>query len=92
MAHPTIQFIVGDTKVSSTLRYDAGVKVATQAPQSLLYTAHADLKASADDLIAKNLVLKTASDGVHAAASALTLARGALLAANAAWDGRGACT
>jgi hypothetical protein len=84
--HPTIQFLVGDIKVNSTLRYEAGVKVGNQAPQSGLYTLHTDLKASADDVVAKNLALKTADDGLHTALAALLTARGVQLAATTAWD------
>ena len=84
--HPTIQFLIGDTKVSSTLRYEAGVKVAAQAPLSPLYTLHPDLKATADDVVAKNAALKTANDALHAALAALVTARGAELGANTAWD------
>jgi hypothetical protein len=84
--YPTIQFIVGNTKINSDLRYDAGVKVTTQAPQSPLYGLHGDLKASADDLMAKNVALKTANDGYHAALAGLVTARGVLLSANAHWD------
>ena len=84
--HPTIQFIVGDTKTSTESRYEAGVKIATEAPQSALYVAHSDLKASADDVAAKNAALKAAGDAYHAALAALATARGVLLAATAAWD------
>jgi hypothetical protein len=85
-SHPTIQFLVGDTKLNSTLRYDAGVKIAAQAPQSALYAAHTDLKASADDVAAKNLALKAANDGFHAAVAAMATSRDLLIAADAAWD------
>jgi hypothetical protein len=89
MSHPkqpTIQFIVGDTKSNAETRYAAGVKIAAEAPQSALYAAHADLKASADDVAAKNTALKTAGDAYHAALAALVTARGGLFAATAAWD------
>jgi len=84
--HPTIQFIVGDTKSSTETRYEAGVKIAAEAPQSALYTAHSDLKASADDVAAKNAALKAAGDTYRGALAAVVSARGVLLAATAAWD------
>ncbi len=84
--HPTIQFIVGDTKTSTETRYEAGVKIAAEAPQSALYAAHTDLKASADDVAAKNVALKGAGDAYRGALAAAVTARGVLLAATAAWD------
>jgi hypothetical protein len=84
--HPTIQFVVGDTKSSTETRYAAGVKIAAEAPQSALYAAHADLKAIADEVAAKNVALKAAGDAEHAAVAALATARGVLVAATAAWD------
>ncbi len=84
--HPTIQFIVGDTKSSTETRYEAGVKIAAEAPQSAIYAAHTDLKASADDVATKNVALKAAGDAYHAAVAAAVTARGVLLAATVAWD------
>jgi hypothetical protein len=85
-ANPTVQLIIGDTKVNVELRYDAGVKIAKQAPQSPLYGLHPDIKAAADEVAAKNLALKAANDGYHTALAALTLTRGVLVQATGDWD------
>jgi hypothetical protein len=87
MSQSTIQLLIGDTKVDTNLRYEAGVKIATLAPASTLYTTHGDLKTTADDVAAKNTALKAATDGLHTAEATLAKARTTVLTATADWDG-----
>jgi hypothetical protein len=82
-----MQFLVGPDKVSATTRYDRGVKVGNQAPQSALYTKYADMKSSADALVQENVQLKTAMDAHSTAAAAYQTTRTALALVMGQWDG-----
>jgi hypothetical protein len=83
----TIAFLVGPDKVSAATRYDRGITVTNQAPQSALYLQHTDLKASADEVMKDTIALKTAMDAYTAAEGAYKTARTALGNAIVTWDG-----
>lgn len=84
---PTIPFLVGPDKVSTTTRYDRGVTITNQAPQSPLYLQHADMKAAADAVIKDTATLKTMMDAYTTAEGAYKTARTALGNAIVTWDG-----
>jgi hypothetical protein len=82
-----ITFLIGPDKVSATSRLDRGTVIAAQAPQSPLYTQHADMKTAADGVVANNTTLKTALDAFTNAEAELGLTRAALTDAVTQWDG-----
>ncbi len=84
---PTIPILVGPDKVSDTTRYTRGTKITGQAPQSPLYTQHADLKAAADQVSKDTVTLKAAMDAFTNADAAWKTARTALGTAVLTWDG-----
>lgn len=84
---PTIPFLVGPDKATEQTRYDRGLKVSSQAPGSPLCAAHADLMASATEVIKENVVLKSAMDTFTTAEAAFLLAKTALGSAVVKWDG-----
>jgi hypothetical protein len=84
---PTISFLVGPDKASTATRYDRGVTITNEAPQSALYQQHADLKAAADFVIKDTVTLKTMMDAYTAAEGAYKTARTALSNAIVTWDG-----
>jgi hypothetical protein len=83
---PTIPFLVGPDKVSATTRYDRGVTITNQAPQSALYLQHADVKAAADIVSKDTVTLKSMMDAFTSAEGAWKTARTALGNAVVAWD------
>jgi len=84
---PTIPFLVGPDKASEQTRYDRGLKVTSQAPGSPLCAAHADLLASAGEVIKENVVLKDAMDSFSTTEAAFLLSKTALVSAVIKWDG-----
>lgn len=84
---PKIQFEVSDDKESAQSRYDRGIAVGNQAPQSALYQSKPEVKNAADDVVVKTAALKTAMDGVTTAEAGLKKARTILGTAVAAFDG-----
>jgi hypothetical protein len=87
--HPvsTILILVGPDKVSHQTRYDRGVRVTAQAPQSPLYQQHSDLKGATDEVIKENVVLGNLIDAYAQADAAFKKARTALDAGTVTWDG-----
>ncbi len=83
---PSILFLVGPDKVSAATRYERGVKVTSQAPQSPLYQKNADLKAAADEVGKQTISLKALMDGYSTAHAAYLTARTALFLGVTAWD------
>jgi hypothetical protein len=83
----TILILVGPDKVTHQTRYERGVKIAAQAPQSPLYQQHADLKAAADEVVKQNTALGDLIDAYAQADAAFKKARTALGTGIVNWDG-----
>lgn len=83
----TILLLVGPDKVSEEARYERGVKIASLAPQSLLYQKYPDLKAATDAVIAENAQLGDTIEGFAKADAARNKARTALMSGVVTWDG-----
>ena len=86
LRNPTILLLVGPDKVSEQTRYDRGVKIGAQAPNSTLYQQHADLKAASDGVVTQTGSLKGDMDTYTKAEATMKLARTALLKGVVDWD------
>ena len=82
----TVRVPMGAVKDSVTRRTDAGKVIATNAPNSAIYTANADVKTTQGNLVGVNTKLDDKYKLVKSLEAELATERGALLDLTVDWD------
>ena len=82
----TVRVTKGAVKDSVTARTDAGKVIDTNAPNSAILTAHADVKAAEGNLVAVNTKLDDKYKLVKSLEAELATEKGALLDLTVEWD------